>query len=229
MKTIGIIGGMGPLATIDLYHRIVELTPARSDAEHVPTVIDSNTRIPDRTASILAGGESPVKELVRSAKRLEAAGADILLIACNTAHYYYDEVQAATKTKVLNMPRITAKYVKDSGMKRVMLLSTTGTVKAGVYGKAFELCAPGVQLLCPNEEGGAILMDVIYRGIKAGNVDFDPERFRWFLSKCREEGAESFVLGCTEMPLAFERYGVKEPCVDPTLLLAKEAVRLALE
>lgn len=135
MKTIGIIGGMGPLATIDLYHRIVELTPARSDAEHIPTVIDSNTRIPDRTASILAGGESPVKELVRSAKRLEAAGADILLIACNTAHYYYDEVQAAAKTKVLNMPRITAKYVKDSGMKRVMLLSTTGTVKAGVYGR----------------------------------------------------------------------------------------------
>ena len=114
MKTIGIIGGMGPLATIDLYHRIVELTPARSDAEHIPTVIDSNTRIPDRTASILAGGESPVKELVRSAKRLEAAGADILLIACNTAHYYYDEVQAAAKTKVLNMPRMGAGKARNT-------------------------------------------------------------------------------------------------------------------
>ena len=123
-KTIGIVGGMGPLATSDLFRKIVEITDAASDQEHVRVCIDNNTEIPDRTAAILKGGEDPVPEMVKSAVRLQGMGADVLIMPCNTAHYFYDRLTPFVDTPFLNMIEETAKEIKRRGIKKAGLLAT---------------------------------------------------------------------------------------------------------
>lgn len=137
-KTIGIIGGMGPLATADLFRKIVMMTDAKCDQEHPRVLIDSNTNIPDRTAAILSGGENPLPQLACSARTLERAGADVLMMPCNTAHYFYDGVCAATKLPVLHMLRLTAEEIDRRRIKTVGLLATDGTIQTGIYERLFE-------------------------------------------------------------------------------------------
>ena len=137
-NTIGIVGGMGPLATCDLFRKIIEVTEAGSDQEHVRVVIDSNTEIPDRTAAILAGGKDPVPELRKSASHLVSIGADLLIMPCNTAHYFYDQVAPTVGVPFLHMIRETAACLKRQGVGTVGLLATDGTVQSGVYHAAFE-------------------------------------------------------------------------------------------
>lgn len=227
MKTIGIIGGMGPEATADLFLKIIRNTKAEKYQAHVPVLIDSNTAIADRTAAILTGAPSPLPELIKSAKRLEAAGAKYLMMACNTAHCFYNDVQAAVNVPLLHMPRETAKAVAASGKKKAALLSTTGTVQTGVYRDAFCTGAPEVELLLPDEDGQNAVMDMIYQGVKAGLPTFDISRVQRAVDALRERGAETFVLGCTELPLAITRYGVSLNATDPTLILARAAIKVA--
>ena len=99
-KAIGIIGGMGPMATLDLFRKVLDSTDAHSDAEHIRLYMDCHTGVPDRTKAILAGGESPVPYIVESAKKLAAIGAELLLIPCKTSHYFYDEIAAASPVPV---------------------------------------------------------------------------------------------------------------------------------
>jgi aspartate racemase len=113
MKTIGMIGGMGPLATVHLFERIVLRTKAEKDQDHIRIIIDNNTNIQDRTKAILGYGESPVKELVGSAKMLEKSGADFLIMPCNTAHYFIDHIKKNIKIPFINMP-----VSKDNAMPK---------------------------------------------------------------------------------------------------------------
>lgn len=132
-KTIGIIGGMGPMATIDLYRKIIEVTPANSDNDHIHVVIDSNTLIPDRTAYILGKGEDPAMEMIRTAISLENMGADFLIMACNTAYYYYDRIIPFIKIPMLNMIDETVKEIAKLKMNTVGLLATDGVLASKVY------------------------------------------------------------------------------------------------
>ena len=149
-KTLGIIGGMGPAATCDLMEEIIALTAAERDQDHIHVVADVNTSIPDRTAAILHGGEDPVPELCRSARRLRDAGAEILLMPCNTAHYFYDSVASAAGIPVLHMPRLTAAVLREAGVKKAAVLATDGTVQSGVYADA--LAREGVAYLRRREK-----------------------------------------------------------------------------
>lgn len=227
MKTLGIIGGMGPEAAADLFLKIIHCTDADCDQAHIPLLLDNNTAIPDRTAAILEGKPSALPELIKSAKRLEAAGAQCLMMACNTAHYYYDGVQAAVGVPLLHMPRETAKAAAAAGYRKAALLATTGTIQSGVYEAAFIKDAPGVELLVPGEAGQQALMDMVYGGVKAGKPEFDPAAVQACVDALRGQGAEVFLLACTELPLAFTRYGVRANTLDPTLVLAKAAVNAA--
>ena len=220
--TIGIVGGMGPLATCDLFRKIIDATDAASDQEHVRVVIDNNTEIPDRTAAILAGGADPVPELKKSAEGLCAMGADLLVMPCNTAHYFYDFVQESASVPVLHMLRETAGVLKRQGRKTVGLLATDGTVRSGVYHKAFE--EAGITPLVPDEAGQQAVMDVIYKGIKAGNMDIDLTGFYAAMDDLLARGAEVLVLGCTELPVAFQEFAIDRPFIDPTHVLAAAAV-----
>ena len=121
-KIIGIIGGMGPLATADLFEKIIVHTKAACDQDHLRVIIDSNTNIPDRTAAILHGGADPVPELTASARGLERMGAELLVMPCNTAHNFYDAVQGAVSIPVLHMVRLTAQALRERDVKRAGLL-----------------------------------------------------------------------------------------------------------
>lgn len=224
-KTIGIIGGMGPLATADLFEKIVGHTKAACDQEHLHVVIDSNTNIPDRTAALLHGGADPLPELTGSARRLEAMGADVLIMPCNTAHNYYDGISAAVSVPVLHMVRLTAQALVERGVKKAGLLATDGTVRTGIYQKSF--AGSGVELLTPDEAGQRAVMEMIYQGVKAGDMAFDAKPARQAMERLLAAGAEVLILGCTELPLAVKLYGIDLPAVDPTLELALAAIRFA--
>jgi aspartate racemase len=149
LKTIGIMGGMGPAATVDLMSRIISMTDAVTDQEHIPMIVDSNTRIPDRTEAILGKGKSPVPEMLASAQRLEAAGADFIVIACHAAHYFVPEIKDKIGIPILDMPEETAKLLKLKGVNRAAVLATDGTVRSGIFGAALERL--GIQTVYPDK------------------------------------------------------------------------------
>ena len=225
-KVIGILGGMGPLATADLFQKITLHTAAACDQEHPRVCIDSNTNIADRTAALLHGGADPVPEMVKSARRLESIGADFLIMPCNTAHNYYEPVCAAVGIPVLHMIALTRDALKARGVKRAGLLATDGTVQTGIYQRTF--AGSGVELLVPKgADDQAAVMDVIYNGVKAGDLSHDTAAFRAACEHLLARGAEVLVLGCTELPVAFELYRLDYPRIDPTLELALGAIRAA--
>ena len=224
-KTLGVIGGMGPAATCDLMEKIISLTRAASDQEHIHMLADVNTAIPDRTAAILRGGPDPVPELTKSARRLVSAGADILLMPCNTAHYFYDDVARAVSVPVLHMPREAAAALKAAGVKKAGVLATDGTVRAGVYEKA--LTGAGIEPLYPSPAMQAEVMRLIYDGVKGRAVPLESIPVGDILQDLRSQGAEKVVLACTELPIAFAELGLMEGCLDATRALAFAAVRAA--
>ncbi len=225
-KVIGILGGMGPLATADLYHKLVLHTDAETDQDHPRVVVDSNTDIPDRTAALLRGGADPTSELQKSAKRLVSVGAELIIMPCNTAHGFYDAVAAAAAgVPVLHMLRLTRDALVSRGVKTAGLLATDGTVETGLYQSAFE--QSGIALLTPDAEGQAAVMDAIYNGVKAGDLAPDVSALRRCCEALLSLGAETLILGCTELPPAFELYRLDYPATDPTLELALGALRFA--
>ena len=224
-KTIGILGGMGPLATADLFRKIIVHTQADTDQQHFRVLIDNNTGIPDRTRALLAGGPDPFPEMRKSAKWLEAGGADLLVMPCNTAHHYHARLQAEVNIPVLHMIELTCQALRAAGVRCAGLLATTGTIRTGVYADSARAC--GITLLLPSPAEQEAVMDLIYRGVKAGAADYDTGPFRAAAERLLDSGAQSLILGCTELPLAAEQYGFAFPAVDPTLELAKGAIRLA--
>lgn len=213
------------MATADIFTKIVAHTKANADSQHIRIYIDNDPAIPDRTAAILAGGQDPVPEMAAALRNLERCGADCLIIPCNTAHYFLPQLQAMTKIPFLSITEVTVQActVLFPG-KTAALLSTTATLATGLYENA--MAAAGVSCLIPNEEAQTALMRVIYDGVKA---DADPESYRADMALAmkglKEQGADFFVLACTELPLAFSLLGLQEPYVDPTLELALAAIR----
>jgi aspartate racemase len=221
-KTLGIIGGMGPLATADLFNKIIMLTDAASDEEHIHIVIDNNPKIPDRTKAVLEGSDAPFPYILHSAQRLMNMGADILLLPCNTSHVFYPRLCEAIGVPVINMVEETAKQVSAMGFKKAGLLATSGTLYAGLYEKALD--RHGIEAVLPSAGGQNEVMRIIYEGVKAGRDKFDTSVLREELSSMAGGGAQTLILGCTELPLAFEKYGIEFPSVDPGLILAKAAI-----
>lgn len=224
-KTIGILGGMGPLATADLFRKLILMTDAPSDAGHARIYIDNNSQIPDRTAAILEGGADPLPAMAESLHKLEQCGADCVIMPCNTAHYFLPRLQDMTKTPILNMLEITARTCRKTFPgKTAAILGTSGTLSAGLYQRALD--AEGIPFLTPSPEEQATLMRVIYWGVKAGRP---PEDYRKDFAFIREQmnarGAEYYILGCTELPVAAEALQMPERFVDPTAELAKAALR----
>lgn len=222
-KSIGIIGGMGSLATCDLFKKIIDMTDAKSDQEHIHICIDCNTKIPDRTKAILDGGENPVPEMVRSGIRLQSMGADVLIMPCNTAHYFYDRITPFFDIPLLNMLKETVKEIKTRRIRKIGLLATDGTIQSRVYHTA--LADAGIDLVTPSPIKQKNVMDVIYNGIKASNRNINLNEFYRTIDEVFEKGAEILVLGCTELPVAFELFHIDRPAIDPTSVLAAAAIR----
>lgn len=224
-KAIGILGGMGPLATADLFAKIVRMTRASCDNEHIRIYIDNNARIPDRTAAILRGGADPVPEMMESLRKLEACGADCIIMPCNTAHYFLPVLQEQTKIPFISMLDETARAcaARYPG-KRAGILATRGTLESGLYTRALGL--RGVDSMKPDEEGRAALMAAIYDGVKGG-CDLETLRapLESLLTRMAAQGADYFILGCTELPIVQQQLDLPGIFVDPTVELAKAAIR----
>ncbi len=230
MQTIGILGGVGPEATAELFRRIIRATPAADDQGHLPVIIFNNPAIPDRTAAILGRGPSPLPELRDTALRLEAAGADFIVIPCNTAHYYLPEIRRALHVPVLDMLAETAAHVAASypGVKKAGLLATTGSLRARLYQKAFR--GGRCRVLAPEAAvQRELVMPAIYgpRGVKAGGRRQPARLLRQAGDALRRAGAELLIAGCTEISVVLRRECAGLPLVDPLTILAAAAVRRA--
>ena len=220
---------MGPLATADLFRKIVTLTPASCDNDHIRVIIDSNARIPDRTAAILHGGPDPLPEMLSALRNLEACGVDCIVMPCNTAHYFLPQLRAQTDIPFLSVLDVTAaacaaRYPNQTAA----ILATDGTIRTGLYDRALE--ARGVPYLHPDPGEQETVMHLIYEVVKASQPIL-PEKDRWeaLLSSLRSRGADFFILGCTELPVLADTLPAEGPFLDPTTELAQAAIRFCAE
>lgn len=235
---IGMIGGLGPAATVDLYDKIVKATPAATDQEHFKLVVEQNPQIPDRTKALLEGGDDPTLALYNCAKRLEADGCDCIIVPCNTAHAFVELIAPCVGIPFINMQKVTMEEIREKfGDKAVIgLMATTGTVKSGLYGEKAK--AMGMPMYVPDEEHQKRVMAAIYgpKGAKAGYTDGvcydDLLSAAEYLVKTY--GCNVLILGCTELPLIMkEGYatiaGKEVFIIDPTSALARRVVKTAQE
>ena len=196
---LGILGGVGPLATALLVRMVVEKTPARTDQEHIPMIVFNDPQIPDRTAHILDRTRpDPLPEMAKVARWLQDAGADYLAIACNTAHFYYDGIAAAVEVPVLNIMQETVRAVCDAvpGVRHVGLMATEGTVASGVFEACF--AERGVRVVAPDERDQRLLNQMIYDQVKA-NQPYSPQDLLFVARRLRGRGCDAVVVGCTEL------------------------------
>lgn len=223
---LGILGGMGPQATQVFYQRILDMTDAARDQDHVPTLIWSDTQMPDRTTAILGGGEQAegcYQRLLAGAKLLEAAGCTILGIPCNTSHYFADRLQGELKSlRLIHMVRETAAVMAQSGCKRVGILATDGTVQTGVYQRECE----ALGLTCPAlpAEVQKLVMSIIYDEIKRGETG-SREKFAVIDRTLRRDlGCDGAILGCTELSVYRSYHGLPAYYLDAMDVLARQCI-----
>jgi len=218
---LGILGGMGPSATIDLMGKIVALTEAKRDQDHIPMIVTSVPQIPDRTAAILNAGEDPLPAMLRCIDMLERAGASMIAIPCNTAHFWYPQIAKFARVPVLNIVDACAEELRQrfSGSSRLGLLATPGTIATQVYQDRLT----AFQIIVPVDQ------DRVTRGIwavKTGNL----ETARLLLEEAAEDlfraNCDAVIMACTEVPLALAERAKQMPSkyIDSTNALAKLCV-----
>ena len=224
MKTLGIIGGLGPMATAYLLQLIVEMTDAKTDQEHLDVIVFDRPNVPDRTAHILDPAKpSPLPSMTATAKTLEGLGAGCLCAPCVTSHFFYRELADSVSVPFLNMVEETAKELKEAGKKHPGILATTGTVSTGLFQNAFQ--EQGLTAVLPDEQGQGLVMSLIYDDIKAGKPA-DPEKFREVSEMLHRAGCDCIVLGCTELSLIKKAAGLGTEYLDALEVLSKRAVEV---
>lgn len=219
---LGILGGMGPLATVDFMRKVIELTPAAGDRDHIPMVVASIPQVPDRTAAILGGGESPLPAMLEGIRLLNGAAVAAVAIPCNTAHYWFDELAGASRAPIIHIVDAACAVLEERarGMHTVGLMGTTGSVKSGIYQRRIE--AQGYACLAPaDDDQERLVMGGIYK-IKAGDLPAARQLLERAADGLRSRGAGAIILGCTEIPIVLEDGG---DVVDATRALAGACVR----
>ncbi len=225
-QAVGVIGGVGPMATVYYMQRVIEMTKAGCDQEHINMLVFNDCDIPDRTAFITEKSpDNPLPVMVEDAKRLEAAGCEFVVIPCNTAHYFYDELEQAVEIPVVNIVEETIRYAKArvQDLSCVGIMATTGTIVTGTYQKYAQRA--GLSFAVPDEDEQDLLMQIIYDGVKAGKpvprADFDR-----VANHLRAKGAQCLILGCTELSVLKRDLPINDPDVlDSIDVLASETVR----
>lgn len=225
-KVVGVLGGMGPQATVDFFQKVINYTEAGCDQEHIHLIIDNNPKTPDRTAYILGKGQNPLKNLVSRAIKLQMMGADLLVMPCNTAHYFYDEIVKYIDILFINMIEEVALEIqrKYGSGSAAGLLATPGTYKGGVYKRT--LNKYGIKMIEPDDEGKKVIHEVIYK-IKEDLDSVNARDIAVVVEKMKEQGVSTVVLGCTELPLIEHHLPRGMDYIDSTAVLAHKAVEKA--
>ena len=223
METLGIIGGLGPMASAYFLELLTRMTDAATDQEHLELLLHQIPGTPDRTAFILGESQdSPLPELKRAGLGLVRSGATVIAIPCMTAHYFQEELQEAIGAPVIHGIRETAQYLKDHGIGTVGIMATDGTIRSGIFAR--ELEARGIRQVIPSAEGQRYVMDLIYNDVKAG-IEPEMDKFKKVSMELREAGAEVIVLGCTELSMIKRDYPLGRGYLDALEVLAMTAVK----
>lgn len=224
-KVLGVLGGMGPMATVDFFEKVVNLTKANADSEHIHILIDNYPQIPDRQGHIVYGKEDPTPYMIKAVKNLLAQGADLIAMPCNTAHYFAPAIKEATGCEFVHILDVNAHAGKErfGTDKKVGILATSGVLKSGIYEKAFSNY--GIECVNTTEAEQKTIVDLIY-GIKGGKYPETDKEIREVLDNMKSRGADYFVLGCTELPLLAQHLCLDKSydLLDTTYEQAKAAV-----
>jgi aspartate racemase len=226
-KTVGVLGGMGPEATVDFMAKVIALTPADKDQDHIQMLVDHNPTVPNRQAAILGEGEDPGPVLADMARRLESAGADFLVIPCNTAYGFRDSVENAVDIPLVSIIDVTIDAVGElaPGARSVGLLATDGCLQASVYQNAMK-ANDLVPVLLDDVEMEKFM--TLVNGIKAGyKGEVVANSMHQLANALIDRGAEVIIAGCTEVPLVLENSKLGVPLASSTDVLAQKTVQLA--
>lgn len=230
-KIIGILGGMGPEATLYLYRKILEITPAQKDQDHITTLIYSDPKIPDRTAAILEGGPSPLPALIDGAKILEQGGADFILMPCVTAHLFHDDIIKHISIPFIHLLETAIGEIisRPEGLKRIGLIATRGTIKTKLFQNILE--NRGLQAVIPDEAGMSLFHRAVYgeKGIKRGYKTEPRPILLELTDQLKQKGAQAVIAGCTEIPIVLSQEDMDLPFINPLEILAREAVKIIFQ
>lgn len=220
---VGVLGGMGPLATAEFYRKLIVSCSSERDQDHVPVLIWGDPSTPDRSEALLAQGEDPTPHLRRAAQVLKNAGASVIVVPCNTAHLFIEQAIAGLNIRLLSMVDETVRHLIEArpAPRSVGLLATTGTCASGLYQDALE--AAGITALLPNIDEQANVMSAI-RSVKAGDLAAGTLAFELTARSLAERGAEAVIAGCTEVPLALPSSTSGIPLIDPTQIVIDRIV-----
>lgn len=222
MKKLGIIGGVGPLATAYFMDMLVRMTDADTDQQHPEIIIHSAPSIPDRTAYILGkSDESPLDKVVSIAKGLEAQGVSHIATPCITLHYFHDEISRTLGIPLINAVTVTDEYLCENGIHTAGIMATDGSVKGGVFDRFFQK----TKCVYPSSQMQALVMDIIYGCVKSGKA-VDMEKFDAVAGELREKGAQCIVLGCTELSVVKRDYNIGAGFIDAMEALALRSLEM---
>ncbi len=220
--TIGILGGMGPKATICCMEQVLAMTKAAKDQENIPLLVYSCPSIPDRTAYILDHSkEDPRPALIAGVRALSAQGVGCIGIACVTSHYFYKDIQASVDTPVINMVDETVSCLALKGYRKIGLMATRGTLATGLFDRALK--DSGMDPVVPGDGCQKLLMEIIYDDVKAGR-QADMAKFRLVTEDLRAHGAEVIVLGCTELSVIKREHALGAGYLDALECLSRRLV-----
>lgn len=224
-RTLGLLGGMGPAATVDVLDKIVRCTPAVREQEHIPILVRCVPQIPNRIEALLEGGPSPAEALAQGARALRQGGAELLAVACNTAHHWYPAIHEAFGAPVIHIAEAVIDELRQSGIPgRVGVMATSGTMASGFYRRYLE--EAGVMVLEPLPDSQAHEVSRAIACVKAGDSAAAMPWARRAVNALFERGAETVVLACTELPLALATVFDKR-LLDASDVLARACVRAA--
>mgnify|MGYP001164871726 FL=1 len=227
-KTVGIIGGMGPEATLDFMSRILVATPATIDQDHIHMIVENNPKIPSRQDAIKGIGDDPGSEIARMAARLEAAGAEFLVMPCNLAHVWQKEIESAVNIPFISIVDQLVRSIQLEGRdtNSVGLMTTPGCFHAGIYQQALLKAGQTVILQTSEELSDTMLfVERIKKGDKSQEVK---NGLRNIANTLINRGAEVLIAACTEFPLVLDRSMFPVPFISSTEVLAERTVTLAL-
>ncbi len=221
-NVLGILGGLGPMATAYFMELVITMTSAGRDQDHLKMVVCSDPAIPDRTAYILhKSDDSPLPEMIRLGQQLAQSGAGCIAIPCVTAHYFWQELCQQIPVPVLNAIAGTTCCLQEKGIRKVGIMATDGTIATGIVQRTLE--EAGMQVILPGETEQQGVMDLIYRDIKAGKQP-DMDLFARIRAHLFDGGAEAIILACTELSLIKKDYPIGPGFIDALEVLARQAV-----
>jgi len=227
MSRIGVFGGMGPSATVDFLDKLVKLTPASRDQDHLPVIVASLPHIHDRSSAILGKGRDPLPQLLAGIEMLNRAEVGVIAIPCNSSHHWFDDMSRASKVPVLHIAKACVEAIASTGNARVAIFATRGALASGFYQS--ELQARGIDFMLPDPDSAQKQVDACIREVKAGNLKAGADHLTLACRDAADQGANALIMGCTEIPIASrdaDVYGLA--LIDSSLELARASVAFAL-